>query len=66
MPDDKGRPFTEDIAANLGVTPATWRAYVSRGQAPGPVAKVIDGSHVRPVWDPQDIAAYKASRRAES
>lgn len=63
MPDAEGRLFAADIAADLGISASTWLAYASRGQVIGPVAKVIDGAHVRPVWDPQDYAAYKAGRR---
>jgi hypothetical protein len=63
MPDELGRLFVEDIAADLGIEQATWRAHVSRGQAIAPIAKVIVGSHVRPVWDPQEYADYKAGRR---
>ena len=63
MPDAKGRLFVDDIATDLGIAAITWRVYVSRGQAPAPVAKVIDGPHVRPVWDPQEYADYKAGRR---
>jgi hypothetical protein len=63
VPDSEGRLFAADIAADLGISASTWLAYASRGQVVGPVAKVIDGSHVRPVWDPQDYAEYKARRR---
>jgi hypothetical protein len=63
MPDELGRLFVEDIAADLEITEVAWRVYVSRGQVPAPVAKIIVGSHVRPVWDPQEYADYKAGRR---
>ena len=63
MPDNAGRLFVEDIATDLRISAGTWRGYVSRGQAPAPVAKIIDGPHVRPVWDPKEYAAYKAGRR---
>jgi hypothetical protein len=63
MPDELGRLFVEDIAADLDITEGAWRSYVSRGQAIPPVAKVIVGPHVRPVWDPQEYAHYKAGRR---
>jgi len=43
-----------DIAALLGIKPATWRAYVSRGQAPPP-----DGHLGRtPWWRRLTIAAW--------
>jgi hypothetical protein len=63
MPDATGRLFIEDIAADLGIAAGTWRGFVSRGQAPQPVDRVIVGSHARPVWDPQEFANYKAGRR---
>lgn len=63
MPDDQGRLFAADIAADLGISTSTWLAYASRGQVLAPVGKVIDGAHVRPVWDPQEYAEYKAGRR---
>jgi len=63
MPDATGRLFVEDIAADLNIAAGTWRGYVSRGQAPAPVAKVVEGPHVRPVWDPQEFADYKTGRR---
>ena len=48
------------VAALLGVTTSTWRAYVTRGQAPEP-----DGRHsVRvPWWWRSRIEQWQASRK---
>jgi hypothetical protein len=63
MPDADGRLFAQDVAADLGISAGTWRAYVSRGQAPRPAAWVVVGAHFRPVWEPAALADYKAGRR---
>lgn len=64
MPDAKGRLYADDVAADLDIDPATWRAYVSRGQAPDPDDRVIDGARFRPVWNPATIDEYKGTRGA--
>lgn len=47
----------EETATRVGVTPATWRAYVSRHQAPGPD---LPGS--RPRWRAATIDAHRLQR----
>lgn len=37
-----------------GVKPATWRSYVSRGQAPKPVRRI----GATPVWDPTEVMEW--------
>lgn len=47
-----------EVAAHLGVTAATWRTYVHRGEAPRP-----DGYLGRtPWWRPATVAAWDAAR----
>lgn len=49
---------TSDVAARLGVDPATVRAYVSRGTMPKP-----DGHLGRtPWWRPETVDAWRAGR----
>jgi len=53
------RRMTRDECADLaGITADTWSAYVSRGQAPGPVERVGR----TPLWDAEQIEAWVASR----
>lgn len=40
---------------HIRIEPATWRSYVSRGQAPQPVRRVGR----TPLWDPTDILAWE-------
>jgi hypothetical protein len=54
---------TEDFVAFLEsqgapISPATWRAYVSRGQAPAP-ARTFGRS---PAWRPAVVREWQASR----
>lgn len=55
------RMTTAEVADLLGIAPATWRAYVSRGQAPPP-----DGRHDArtPYWRRDTVEAWKASKLA--
>lgn len=48
------------VAALVGVRPATWRAYVSRDQAPRPV-EYLDAR--TPLWDRAVVEAWAAARR---
>jgi hypothetical protein len=52
------RLTTTDAAALIGVTPASWRKYVSDGRAPKP-----DGYLGRtPWWWPETVQQWQASR----
>ena len=44
-----------DVAARLGISQSTWRAYVARGQAPPPDL----AAYGRNWWDPQTIYAWE-------
>lgn len=57
MSDD--RLTAADVAARIGVNPATFRAYVARGQAPAPDGQ-IDGR--TPYWDPATIDEWRPYR----
>lgn len=48
-------------AAQVGVDPVTWRAYVSRGQAPQPDGR--DPGTDRPWWHRKTVTAWQESRR---
>lgn len=45
-------------AEHCGITPATWRGYVSHGRTPGPVA-TFERS---PLWRATDIRTWHAAR----
>lgn len=47
-----------EAAASVGVTPATWSGYVSRGFAPAP-AEVVGRT---PLWDPVVVRQWHAGR----
>lgn len=49
---------TEDVAARLGVTPSTVRAYHSRGQMPPPSGRIGR----TPYWTPRDIEPWLEGR----
>jgi hypothetical protein len=54
---------TDDVLAYLRlagapVTPATWRAYVAREQAPAPARRFGRS----PVWTPASIRSWQAAR----
>lgn len=49
---------TEDVAARLGVTPSTVRAYNARQQMPAPTGHVGR----TPYWAPEDIEPWLATR----
>lgn len=56
--DDETRWFAAEVAAHLGVAPATLYAYRARGQMPEP-----DGQLGRsPWWRPHTITTWHASR----
>lgn len=63
MPDDQGRLFADDVAAQAGITSSDFRARVSRGHAPAAIDHVVHRGAVRSVWDPQTIAEYLAARQ---
>jgi hypothetical protein len=63
MPDNQGRLFAEDVAAQVGITVSDWRARVSRGHAPKVTDRVLHDGAVRSVWDPQEIADYLEARK---
>jgi hypothetical protein len=49
-----------DAAARVGLKPATWRAYVARGQAPEPDGREeVSGT---PWWWPTTLDAWMALR----
>lgn len=47
-----------EAAASVGVTPATWSGYVSRGFAPAP-AEVVGRT---PLWDPAVVQRWHTGR----
>lgn len=47
------------VAALAGIKPATWRAYVARGQAPASSGQ-IDGR--TPTWDRADVDSWLTKR----
>lgn len=55
------RLTTAQVCTLLGIKPATWRAYVSRGQAPK-----ADGQFDArtPYWERKTIEAWKATKLA--
>lgn len=55
MPDDQGRLFATDVAAELGIQASDWRARVSRGYAPAADAYVVTGGRALSVWDRKTI-----------
>ena len=48
-----------ECATRAGVASSTWRAYVSRGQAPRPVTRVGR----EPLWDVEMVEAWLVGRR---
>jgi predicted DNA-binding transcriptional regulator AlpA len=48
-----------DVATRAGIASSTWRAYVSRGQAPRPVTRVGR----EPLWDAEMVEEWLAGRR---
>ncbi len=48
----------EDCASYLGIASSTWRAYVSREQAPAP-DRMFGRS---PAWRPATVKAWEADR----
>lgn len=59
LPDDWWT--AEDCACFLGISPATWRAYVARGQAPQPARRFGRTN----VWRPPVVREWNASRRGQ-
>jgi hypothetical protein len=65
MSDDQGEWLdVKACAARRGIQPGTWRAYVSRGQAPPPddpddADPTRPVSHRRPRWRPETVDGYK-------
>lgn len=55
---------TTEIAARLGVQPVTWRALVSRGEAPAPDVPELDRPPgVRwPRWRLSTVEAWRKTR----
>jgi len=49
---------TSEAAALAGIKPRTWSAYVARGQAPPPVARIGN----TPVWDRSHVEHWLANR----
>lgn len=58
---NRDRLTVAQVAALAGVKPSTWRAYVSRGQAPAPVAHLDART---PLWDRVEVEAWAAGRRS--
>jgi hypothetical protein len=60
--------YNDDVAALLGITPATWRRYNAatsnghRRQAPPPDGTDIQRGHARPWWWETTIRTWQASR----
>ena len=54
------RLASKKAAAHVGVSDSTWRAYVARGQAPGPNGH--DDGFDMDYWLESTLDAYKASR----
>jgi predicted DNA-binding transcriptional regulator AlpA len=55
-----------EVAARLGIDPATWRGYVNRGQAPqpdDPDEGVAAGNRRTPRWLSSTIDAVEAKRK---
>lgn len=48
----------KEVAEVLGIEPATWSGYVSRGQAPAPVRHVGR----TPLWDRSEVMAWHEGR----
>jgi predicted DNA-binding transcriptional regulator AlpA len=48
-----------ECATRAGIASSTWRAYVSRGQAPKPVTCVGR----EPLWDVEMVEAWLVGRR---
>jgi hypothetical protein len=61
------RLTTTDIAELLGVSPATWRGYVSRGHPRGNPAPKPDGEidGRTPYWLQSTITAWMARRTGQ-
>ncbi|MFN3600490.1 MAG: helix-turn-helix transcriptional regulator [Dietzia sp.] len=57
---DTGQHFwtVRQCAEHCGISPATWRSYVGRGQCPAPTTK-FEGS---PLWDADEVRAWHAVR----
>lgn len=52
-----------DAAADrVGLSPVTWRVYVSRGYAPAPHRREIQGGYARPVWWRSALDEWRANR----
>lgn len=62
MADDDEVIGNEAAAAYLGMRPATWRPYVTRGQAPAPHRREISGGHALPVWRKADLDNWRHNR----
>ena len=48
-----------ECATLAGIKPATWRAYVTRGQAPQPAQHISR----TPLWDRDQVQAWASSRK---
>jgi len=48
-----------ECATLAGIKPATWRAYVARGQAPKPAQHISR----TPLWDRAEVQAWASSRK---
>ena len=53
---------TEAAAAYAGVAASTWRAYVTRDQAPEPDRREVDGGHAIPVWSKATLDEWMRTR----
>lgn len=58
---DTGRELwtARQCAEHTGTAASTWRAYVTRAQAPAPVAQLDDRT---PLWDAEDVEQWHANR----
>jgi hypothetical protein len=52
----------DQVAAYLGVRPATWRDYRSDGRGPEPVGAEIRDGRARQVWSADEVRAWHAGR----
>lgn len=52
----------QDCADHWGISPITWRSYVSRGQAPAPSTRISR----TPLWDPATVRAWPRPGRGKT
>lgn len=55
--------MVKDVAARVGISTSTWRAYVNRSQAPKPDGKYDERT---PWWLASTVDAWSAARPRKS